>query len=64
MAKLFLLAGLLPRGGFCVGDSLSAEGMVKSWKIGGAVGALAIVSRLAQCGISCDYQPKFGSWDW
>jgi hypothetical protein len=36
MAESFFLAGLAAPSGFCSGVSMSAVGMAKSWKIGGA----------------------------
>jgi hypothetical protein len=36
MAESFFLAGLAAPRGFCSGVSMSAKGMEKSWKIGGA----------------------------
>ena len=38
MAESFFLEELAAPRGFCSGVSMSAEGMAKSWKIGGAGG--------------------------
>ncbi len=60
MSESFPLAGLLARGGFCSGVSMSAEGMAKSWKHGSAGVPPAIVSQRPQRLILCAY-PRISS---